>query len=355
MRNFISALTIAVLGTGTAASCGQAGSPPTAEAAGNAATAVEDRIYRGICDGSAAVMLDDRHFVTAYDEDNIIRVFPLAGGSEVEATRLDVGAHIGISKEFDLEGAARLGNRIYWIGSLGRNEEGDKAKPERRQLFATEIAATGDRLAFTGSASAAAGQALFEALLGASELSQFQLPAAARLGAKMPEGLNIEGLAATRDGRLIIAFRNPLIQSANAAEPRRALVVTLANPDAAAAGTEPPHFAEAGTIQLGGRGVRSIEFVPATGDYLIVAGAIDGTRNFALYRWTGRLADTPVQLPMDFGSLNPEGLAVLADGRLLILSDDGAEQIGGHDCKDEATPATQRSFRGRIVRIPQTG
>lgn len=294
-------------------------------------------------------MLNDTHFAAAYDEDNVLRIFPLAGGADIGSGRLDVGSPLGVTKEFDLEGAARLGDRVYWIGSLGRNEEGDKEKPERRIFFATQIAGAGrNRLEFVGPPDAAAGQRFFQNLLAAPALSRFGLPAAAQLGAKVEGGLNIEGLAATRDGRLIIAFRNPLVAADDAGQARRALVVTLTNPGPVVESGAAPEFENGGTLQLGGRGIRAIEFVPSSGDYLIMAGAIDATRDFALYRWTGLLTDDPVLLSTEFGTLNPEGLALLPDGRLLVLSDDGTEQVDGRDCKHKDTPAERRSFRGRI-------
>ena len=41
-------------------------------------------------------------------------------------------------KESDLEAAAAVGTRVYWIGSHGRNAKG-KPRPERQRFFATDI------------------------------------------------------------------------------------------------------------------------------------------------------------------------------------------------------------------------
>lgn len=343
MRNAAIAMLIPI----AAVSCGQSGLAvnQSEQKAAPEARAVEDRIYRGTCDGSAAMMLDADHFAAAYDEDNFIRVFPLAGGTASQP--VDVAQHLGITngKEADIEGAARIGGRIFWIGSHGMNEDGTKAKPERRRLFATTIGA-GGAVEVSGSPSAAAGSSLFDALLDAFGGPPLNLRQAAQTGAKLPGGLNIEGLAATARNGLIIGLRNPLIGPDNAAP-----VIFLANPEEVIDGRGAPRFEGSGTIRLGGRGIRSLEFVPGRGDYLILAGAIDGRRDFALYRWSGRLEDEPVRLPMDFGSLNPEGLTLLPDGRVLILSDDGTERVNGLECKDEDTPPERRSFRGRIVAI----
>ena len=44
--------------------------------------------------------------------------------------------------EADIEGAARVDNRIYWITSHGRNKDG-KERPSRYALFATDIVTEG--------------------------------------------------------------------------------------------------------------------------------------------------------------------------------------------------------------------
>src|SRR6185295_9197605 len=96
------------------------------------------QMYSDMCDASAAVALDENHFAVADDEGNILRIYKRG---EAEPTRdYDVGKFLGNSKhtESDLEGAARIGDRIYWISSHGRNREGEVA-PHRQRFFATEI------------------------------------------------------------------------------------------------------------------------------------------------------------------------------------------------------------------------
>lgn len=93
--------------------------------------------YRGPCDASAAVALDAAHFVVAGDEDNTLRVYrhgrPEPVGDAPLAAFLGTG-----DKESDLEAAAAVGKRIYWIASHGRNSEG-KLRPDRQRFFATDI------------------------------------------------------------------------------------------------------------------------------------------------------------------------------------------------------------------------
>lgn len=60
-------------------------------------------------------------------------------------------------------------------------------------------------------------------------------------------------------------------------------------------------------IALWGRGIRSLERVGSA--YLVVAGPTGDRGNFALYRWTGQLGDTPEWArDFDLADLRPESL-----------------------------------------------
>ncbi len=101
------------------------------------ATAQSVISYRGLCDASAAVALDAEHFVVAGDEDNTLRIFRRSVADAVGTPAL--ADFLGTGKrESDIEGAARVGNRIYWIASNGRNKDG-KERSERYRFFATDI------------------------------------------------------------------------------------------------------------------------------------------------------------------------------------------------------------------------
>ena len=50
--------------------------------------------------------------------------------------------------ETDIEGATRIGDRIYWISSHATNKDG-KPRPGRHPLFATEVKVAGDRVIIT--------------------------------------------------------------------------------------------------------------------------------------------------------------------------------------------------------------
>lgn len=94
--------------------------------------------YRGMCDASAAVGLPGDRFVVANDEDNVLRIYK-RGVPDVQATVL-LSDFLASTEEVDIEGAARIGDRIYWITSHGQNKNG-KDRPSRLRLFATQISA----------------------------------------------------------------------------------------------------------------------------------------------------------------------------------------------------------------------
>lgn len=295
--------------------------------------------YSGLCDASAAVALGRDHFVVADDERNTLVTYKR--GQPAPVALLPLGAFLGTAadKESDLEGAAAIGSRIYWISSHGRNKNG-KLRPERYRFFATEVDSSTEPpslrpvgLPYTG---------LLEDLLSAEALKRYKLKDAAQRAPEAAGGLNIEGLAATADGKLLIGLRNPLVAG-------RALLVPLDNPEAVVSG-KASRIGAPILLDLGGRGIRSIELgASAT---FFVTGAPDDSGGFALYRWSGKADEVPALVKdIDFGSLRPEALfEVPASNQLQILSDDGGVETGGVACKDR--PAAGQSFRSVTVNKP---
>jgi len=291
--------------------------------------------YRGACDASAAVALDSRHFVVGNDENDVLATYRRDQSTVVAS--LDLAQFLGTRKkeESDIEGAAAIGSRVYWISSHSRNSRG-VLQPSRHRVFATDVR--------EGAAPSVAPvgtpyRDLLRDLVEPPALAGWQLAEAAKLAAEAPGGLNIEGLAATPDGRLLVGFRNPLREG-------RALVVPIDNPAEVINGTR----ARLGTpvaLDLGGRGVRSIELVGS--GYYIVAGPVADSGTFALYRWSGAATDAPVPVAVELGSLRPEALfAVPAMDELVLLSDDGGTMVDGKECKSLKMP--KQSFRALTIR-----
>lgn len=293
-------------------------------------------VYREMCDASAAVALDKDHFVAADDELNVLRIY--RRGQPDSVAQVDLSSFLGTKpdKESDIEGAATIGNKIFWISSHGTNKEG-KVQDRRRRLFATEI------VAGAVPSVQAVGKpysSLIEDLSKDPRLSKYGLAEAATKPPKTKGALNIEGLADTADGKLLIGFRNPLPGD-------KALVVPIENPQEVITGAL-AKLGEPVEIKLGGRGIRSFERVGAS--YLIVAGPIDGNGGFDLYRWSGDAKDDPtIVANAGLSGLNPEALfAIPGTAEVQILSDDGTVDVSGKECKD-AQRASQ-SFRSVTVK-----
>ena len=95
-------------------------------------------------DCSAAANVGDGFFVGATDEktdeNNEFRLYDSKG--QFPPAKLDVNVKVAVksalgvetTRESDLEGAAKIGELIFWIGSHGRNSEA-KERKERQVLF----------------------------------------------------------------------------------------------------------------------------------------------------------------------------------------------------------------------------
>jgi hypothetical protein len=299
-------------------------------------SAQEVESYGGICDASAAVGLDREHFVVADDERNMLRIYKRGTRAAVGSLDLVTFLSTASGKESDLEGAATIGSRIFWISSHGRNKDG-KVRQERYRFFATDIdtSKTPPLLMPAGKPYTR----LLEDLLATKSLHKYLNEAASR-APESPGGLNIEGLASTPDGKLLIGFRNPLPGA-------KALLVSLENPQAVLNG-QTAKFGAPVMLDLGGRGIRSIERVGSS--YFIVAGPPADSGTFALLQWSGKANGPPSPFgDVSLGDLRPEALFAIPESNAVqILSDDGGVVTQGVACKDRE-PAHQ-SFRSIIIK-----
>jgi hypothetical protein len=103
--------------------------------------------YFGATDGSAGVAVGDSYFVGATDENNVLRLYSATDGFE-SFTLLDLDFEFppnkkGKLREYDLEGATRIGSLIYFIGSHGRNGDGEM-REQRQVLFAAKVTGCGE-------------------------------------------------------------------------------------------------------------------------------------------------------------------------------------------------------------------
>jgi hypothetical protein len=295
--------------------------------------------YCGSCDASAVVALDQDKFVVADDEDSVMRIYSRArGGPAIYRTNLSAFLGFQPRDEADVEGSARIGNRLYWITSHGNNRKG-KEQESRQRFFAVTVQGSGDALSIQTVGRPYTG--LLDDLLKDPRLLKYGLHAALNLPPKTPGALNIEGLTATPDGHLLIGFRNPVPNGG-------ALLVPLLNPNEVIQGQR-ARFGEPHQLSLGGYGIRSIE--PWRNGYLIVAGSIDGKGKSRLYEWSGGAAQPQLLPRVNFSGINPEALSIIErDGveELFVVSDDGTRLIDGIECKKIKDPM-KRMFRATGV------
>jgi len=223
-------------------------------------------LFEGAVDGSAGADVGGGFFVGATDEDNKFRLYDVKGGPSLKT--LDVGVNAAVKsalglkkiKECDLEGAAKIADLIFWIGSHGRNEHA-KEKKEWQVLFATKLTGVG-RAAKLEIAGEVYTQ-LVDDLLKDSTLAPFDLAKAATLAPKAEGGLNIESLATDR-GKLWIGFRNPQSKA------KDALLVPLLNPTEIIKKGARAKLGDPLLLNLGGLGVR--DMVAWNDGFLIIGG-----------------------------------------------------------------------------------
>ena len=318
--------------------------------------------YAQACDGSLGVMIDATHFLDGNDEQQGMRLYT-RGHSGGPLQTIDISAAIGLSTgdEADLEDAARSGNRIYVIGSHGRNKDGDLERA-RYRFFAMDVAGASPSLTLTvaGYTTKLLDQMLVAANWTTPNTAVIAtLTAASNLGtstvvnlAPLAGGTNIEGLAlaptASRPKQLLIGFRSPM-QGANA------IVVSLLNGDDVLAGSTTAKFGEATLLNLGGLGIRAMTWSPLHGAVLLIAGPVDDAAGpFRLFKWSGSAADLPVII-QDItnvpSSSAPESIITYPNTRdVQILFDQGDHDISGDACKD--VDSADQLFSDTIVHVP---
>jgi hypothetical protein len=297
--------------------------------------AADYRVYSGCCDASAAVFINENLFAVASDEENLLRLYPIDGsGPPVRTVSTASFLGVGRRNEADLEGAAKVGGLVFWIGSHSRNSDGE-GRPSRHVLFAMAVRGVGPAATLEPAGQPFRG--LIAAMAADPALADLDLAQAARRGAEDPGGLNIEGIAAGPGDSLWIGFRNPVPGG-------RALLVPLLNPGAVIQRVEVPRFGAVRRLDLAGRGIRDI--VNAGGRFFVLAGPAEGGGRHRLFVWDGSDGE-----PRELKDAVPKGFQaesmVAGNGSvstLDLLSDDGSEKIGERRCENVADPSA-RQFR----------
>lgn len=271
--------------------------------------------HTGMANASAAVPVGANLFLSGADDNNVIKLYraDASGGPLAQFDASPWLALEGKSQDADIEGAARIGDVIYWLGSHARSKDG-RPRPNRQRLFATRITegTNGVTLSLVGQPC----QTLLAALTAAPQLRRFHLDEAAERAPETQAGLNLEGLSATPDGGLLLGFRGPVPDG-------KALLVPLLNPAGAVNG-ESPKLGEPILLDLGGLAIRDLAW--SGREYFLIAGNTGRGGSSQLWRWAGGAAAPERIGHAKFHHLNPEGIAIFGTPekpRLLIVSDDG--------------------------------
>jgi predicted extracellular nuclease len=328
----------------------------------------EERNHAGACDASTAVALNSIHMVVADDEDQTLRIYDrrLSGPAissfdftqDLALTDLDDGE----PREVDIEASTQDRNRIYWLGSHSNRGGSGRLAPNRYRIFATDINGFGERirLSYVGRYDTLRTDLVnwdIGNLHGkGANFYGFNASTQDNKPAEAVDGFNIEGLTLSPNGRqAFIAFRAPQVPASSRS---KALVVPLLNLPQLVQGNPSSTTAQFGApfeLDLGGRGIRSLEC--NRDGCLIVAGSVADNGDFKLYRWSGTNSGVQLQ-PTDLTGINPEGIVELprrlsSGAKVQLISDDGSQDLygTGEECKDLEND-TFKLFRSKTVILP---
>ncbi|MFG2601474.1 DUF3616 domain-containing protein [Streptomyces sp. NPDC048462] len=298
--------------------------------------AADTRYLTGSSDASAAVDVGGGYLVVADDETNTLRLYDgSASGAPVRSW--DVASKLGVSKEVDIEGAARVGNTIYWTGSLGNNKDGEY-KSDRNTVFTTTVSGSGASTQLTVGGKY---KKLRDDLVAWDKANgnRYGFAAGTEDGEvpKQIDGFNVEGLefAPGSTTTAYIGFRAPLVPPKGGG---KALIVPVTNFDKVAGSGAKATIGTPIELDLGGLSIRDIRKNSAD-QYLIVAGswaADDNSDPYALYSWDGIAGRAP-QKRLDLPTADPggwEAVVTVPDlntpgARAQLLTDAGSADLYG--------------------------
>jgi len=326
--------------------------------------ASQKHVYEGMASASGAVAIAPDMFVACCGQDNVLRVYRTEG-SPAPIASLDVSGFLGLDGEpADIRGAAKIGERIYWIASHSRDQEG-RTRPGRYRFFATTITRKNDQIAIEPVGKPCA--TLLNELPGLNTVSTLRLDKAMGLGesgisagsekqrqrlAPTKEGLYIATLCADpRIDTLLIGFRNPRPVRVLTGRPH-ALLLPLNNASEVLEKGKAPIFGEATLWDFDGLGITCIAYCPAHRAYFILAQPHNKQAPCVLYRWSGMKA-TPPEPVRQLGLTDKE----LIDVKLVPFEGSPASGQGSNRLllltsgdKKADSPTSEKHFRGIWIR-----
>lgn len=273
-------------------------------AASGAAPTATSRSLIGSADASAALDAGGGHMLVADDESNTIKLFK-RDSSQRRVKDWDFQVRLGAPREVDIEAATRVGDTIYWTGSLGNNKEG-KLRPERAFVFTTTVSGSGASTELTfGNRYAGLRDDLIAWDQATGNRFGFAAGAAEGKIPKILNGFNVEGLEFAPGSTSVayVGFRAPLVP---AVPDGKALVVPVTNFDQVASASAKATFGEPILWDLGGLSIRDIR-KNALDQYLILAGSYDAGGRYELWTWDGVPSHAPRKSPTALPALDTTG------------------------------------------------
>ena len=320
----------------------------------------------GSSDASSAIALDANFMVVGDDEASVLRVYNRAGGNAV--AEWSYATALGNGGELDLEAGTRVGNTLYVTGSHSNTKSGSESDA-REYIFAVDVSGSGADTTFTYLGKHSGLETSLATWDGTNAhgkgANYFGFAASAAAGV-VPEGVNgfsIEGMTASQDGtQLLLAFRAPQTDTGTR---EKAVIVPVAI--SGLIGSSTPTIGTPVELNLGGRGIRSIEKSADGNGYLVLAGpagtaSTEVTNDFRLYRVSTDLA-TATELDVSLDALRDTtggSFETIVDVRnttsgtlVQLLQDNGdtdwADRAGTTVSKD--LPAADQKFQGNWVAL----
>ncbi|PRD66833.1 hypothetical protein C6P64_01470 [Malikia granosa] len=314
-------------------------------------------------DASTAIALDANYMVVGDDEASVLRVYDRAGGPAL--VEWSYAATLANGGELDLEAGTRIGDTLYFVGSQSNTKSGNDSDP-RENLFAVTVSGTGAQTAFTylgKSGSLEAALSSWDSSNAHGQGANYFGFAASSAAGVVPEGVNgfsIEGLSASQDSnQLLLAFRAPQTDTVTR---QKALIVPVAVSGLIGGS---PSFGAPVELDLGGRGIRSIEKAADGNGYLLLAGpagsaSAEVTHDFRIYRVSTdltRVTELDVNLDALRDAMGGSFEAIVdvqgtvAGTLVQLLQDNGDTVWPGKTGASKDLPAAEQQFVGNWVEL----
>lgn len=321
----------------------------------------------GSSDASGVVSWGN-YLIVGDDEANVVRVYEKNGGAAI--SEFDYGSALNLSGEMDFEAMTLVGDTLYLTGSHSNNKKGEEAQG-REVISSLKISAVDGKPTFAVSPDKYTGLvAALSAWDAAGSNGKtagyygFATSAGPGIAPENTNGFSIEGMTTSKDDNALwLGFRAPQLDNATR---DKALLIAVSNyKQVLADNTKPPVF-EAIELNLGGRGIRSIDKAADGSGYLIIAGpagsaSAEVPNDFRLYTWDGNASHQPVELDNNLDALlkatggSFESIAspssIKAGTQILLLQDNGDTVWDGQSKVSKDLKPADQQFKGNLVNI----